>query len=94
MNKIVKITALVALLTPAVYANTVACVGCHGANFEKKAMGGKSKVVKDMSKNDIIKALKGYKDGSYGGALKSVMVSKVAKLDDKAIEALATEIKK
>jgi cytochrome c-type protein NapB len=93
MNRTVKITALVALLSPAIYANTASCVGCHGANFEKSALG-KSKIVKDMSKKDIIKALKGYKDGSYGGAMKSVMESKVAKLDDKAIEALATEIKK
>ncbi len=73
--------------------NTAVCAGCHGANFEKKAMGV-SKVVKDLSKDEIIKALKGYKDGSYGGSMKSVMKGQVAALDDKAIEAIANKIGK
>jgi cytochrome c-type protein NapB len=93
MNKIVKIVAVTALLTPALFANTAACKGCHGADFEKKALG-KSKIVKDMSKEDIVKALKGYKDGSYGGAMKGMMKGQVAKLDDAAMEAIAAEIKK
>jgi cytochrome c-type protein NapB len=94
MNKIVKIIAVTALMSPALFADgTAACKGCHGADFGKKALG-KSKVVKDMSKEDILKALKGYKDGSYGGAMKGMMKGQVAKLDDKAMEAIATEIKK
>jgi cytochrome c-type protein NapB len=93
MSKFVKVAAVAALLTTAVFADTTACAGCHGANFEKKAMNV-SKVVKDMSKEDIVKALKGYKDGSYGGAMKTVMAGQVAKLDDAGIEALAAEIKK
>jgi cytochrome c-type protein NapB len=93
MSKFVKVAAVAALLTTAAFADTAACAGCHGKDFEKKAMNV-SKVVKDMSKEDIVKALKGYKDGSYGGAMKALMKGQVAKLDDAAIEALAAEIKK
>jgi len=92
MTKIVKVIALATLLAPTLYgASTAGCLGCHGANFEKKAMG-KSKVVKDMSKADILTALKGYKDGSYGGAMKSMMKGQVAALSDADMEAIATEI--
>ena len=73
-------------------ASTAACAGCHGANFEKHAMG-KSKIVKDMSKEEIVKALKGYKDGSYGGAMKGLMKGQVASLSDTDIEAIAGSIK-
>jgi cytochrome c-type protein NapB len=69
------------------------CKGCHGANFEKKAMG-KSKEVNTMSKADIATALKGYKDGSYGGAMKGIMKGQVASFDDAAIEAIANTIGK
>ncbi len=92
MTKIVKVIALASLLAPTLYgAGTGACKGCHGANFEKKAMG-KSKVVKDMSKADIVAALKGYKDGSYGGAMKGMMESQVTALSEADMEAIAGEI--
>ncbi len=88
---VITIATLGLLSMTATAANTAACAGCHGANFEKSALG-KSKIVKDMSKADIETALKGYKDGSYGGAMKGVMKGQVAKLDDKAIEEIATSI--
>jgi len=90
----IKILTMGALLSTAVIyaASTAACVGCHGTKFEKKALG-KSKIVKDMSKDDIVKALKGYKDGSYGGAMKGTMKPYVAKLSDADIVALADAIK-
>ncbi len=93
MTKFVKVIALASLLAPTLYgaANTAGCKGCHGASFEKKAMG-KSKVVKEMSKSDIITALKGYKDGSYGGAMKGIMKGQVASLSDADMEAIASEI--
>jgi len=92
MTKFVKIIALASLLTPTLYGASMAgCVGCHGADFEKKAMG-KSKVVKDMSKADIVAALKGYKDGSYGGAMKGLMKGQVAALSDADMEAMAAKI--
>jgi len=71
--------------------DTKACAGCHGANFEKKAMNV-SKIVKDLSKDDIVKALKGYKDGSYGGAMKALMAGQVKALSDKDMEEIATQI--
>ncbi len=94
MTKVIKVMALGSLLTAsALYgASTAACAGCHGANFEKHAMG-KSKIVKDMSKEEIVKALKGYKDGSYGGAMKGLMKGQVASLSDTDIEAIAGSIK-
>ena len=69
------------------------CKGCHGQKFEKQAMG-KSNVVKDMSKEAIIKALKGYKAGTYGGAMKKIMEGQMKKLSAKDIEAIVDKIKK
>jgi len=93
MTKIVKVIALASLLAPTLYgaANTAGCKGCHGANFEKKAMG-KSKEVNKLSKADIVTALKGYKDGSYGGAMKGLMKGQVASLSDADIDTIASEI--
>jgi len=91
MIKILTIGTLLA--TSVIYAaSTTACVGCHGTNFEKKALGT-SKIVKDMSKDEIVKALKGYKDGSYGGPQKGLMKGQVVKLSDADIVAMADEIK-
>ena len=73
--------------------NTTACAGCHGANFEKKAMGV-SKIVKDLPKDEIVKALKGYKDGSFGGSMKAIMKAQASALDDATIEAIANKIGK
>ncbi len=72
-------------------ADTTACAGCHGGSFEKKAMGV-SKIVKELSKEDIVKALKGYKDGTYGGGMKAVMKGQAGGLSDADIEAIATKI--
>jgi len=92
-NLITKVAVGALLVTASSYAaSTAACIGCHGQSFEKKAMG-KSKVVKEMSKEDIIKALKGYKDGSYGGAMKAMMKGQVASLSDADMEAIADSIK-
>jgi len=89
---LIKILTVSSLLVASTYAaGTGACKGCHGQQFEKKAMG-KSKIVKDMSKEDIVKALKGYKDGSYGGAMKGIMKGQVAALSDADIAAMADEI--
>jgi cytochrome c-type protein NapB len=57
--------------------NLGACKGCHGANFEKHALG-KSKIVKDMTKADVSAALVGYKKGTYGGPMKGIMKGQVA----------------
>jgi cytochrome c553 len=67
------------------------CASCHGAAGEKKALN-KSQVIKDFSKEQIVTALKGYKDGSYGGAMKALMKGQAAKLSDADIEAVAEAI--
>ncbi len=67
------------------------CAGCHGQTAEKKALG-KSKVVNKMSEADIVIALNGYKDGSYGGAMKGLMKGQVAALNKTQIDELAKYI--
>lgn len=67
------------------------CSSCHGQNAEKKALN-KSQVIKGWSTHKITTALKGYKTGSYGGAMKGVMKAQVANLSDSEIKALATYI--
>ena len=66
----------------------VACSGCHGAKGEKKALG-MSKVIGGWEASKVEEALKGYKAGTYGGAMKGVMQGQAAKLDDAKIKALA-----
>lgn len=69
------------------------CAACHGAQGEKAALG-KSKIIKNMSTAEIITALKGYKDGTYGAASKAIMKGQVTSLNDAQISALATHISK
>jgi len=64
------------------------CTGCHGQNMETAAMG-KAKVIKDMTKADIETALKGYKDGTYGGPMKALMAAQAKKMSDEDIKAFA-----
>lgn len=66
----------------------VSCAGCHGQNGEKKALG-KSQIIKGWDEQKIITALNGYKDGSYGGAMKGVMKGQVASKSQEEIKALA-----
>jgi cytochrome c-type protein NapB len=94
MSKIWKLIAIGAIiLTTASGASTAVCKGCHGKQWEKAAMG-KAKVVKNMSKAQIIKALKGYKNGSYGGPMKGLMKAQVKNLSAADIEKMAAKIKK
>ena len=67
------------------------CAGCHGAHGEKKAMG-KSKVVANLSEKDLQTALHGYKNGTYGAAMKGLMKGQVARLSDTEIDSLAKYI--
>jgi len=89
-----KILLLSSLLAVVAFANPYAkCAGCHGANGEKVALG-KSKIIKDMTKAEIITAMNGYKDGSYGGPMKGLMKGQVATLSAADIEAIANQIGK
>ena len=67
------------------------CVACHGAKAEKKALN-KSHVIQGWSVDKLVTAMKGYKDGSYGGATKGLMKGQVASYDDAKIKAVAEYI--
>ena len=67
------------------------CVGCHGMDGSKKALG-RSAPITGWAEAKTIKALNGYKDGSYGGAMKGLMKGQVAKLSAADIKALAKHI--
>ncbi len=94
MRKITKIVLGLAVLGATSLAATdgVAlykkCAGCHGVNGEKKALG-KSMIIKGWEKEKTIAALKGYKDGSYGGTMKGLMKGQVMSLSDEQIELIA-----
>jgi len=80
MKKIVLGTLVLSVAAFAA-VNLGACKGCHGQNFEKKALG-KSKIVSDMTKAEVSAALIGYKKGTYGGPMKGVMKGQVAKYSE------------
>ena len=67
------------------------CAGCHGAKGEKKALGA-SQVIGGWDAAKTVAALKGYKDGSYGGAMKGVMKGQVASYSDADIAAVSAYI--
>lgn len=92
MKKIILATTL--LTACVAFANPYAkCAGCHGATGEKAAMG-KSKVIKDMTKSEFVAALKGYKDGTYGGPMKALMGAQVKNMDEATMQAIADKIAK
>ncbi len=94
MKKIVlSIVALTATTALMAGVNAGACQGCHGADWAKPALG-KSKNVAEMTHADIAAALKGYKDGSYGGPMKGLMKGQVAKYSDADLDAFSQTIGK
>ncbi len=69
------------------------CVSCHGAQGEKLALGVGA-VLAGQSKDELIMKMKGYKDGSYGGAKKGKMVPKAVMLTDGQIKTVSAYIAK
>ncbi|MEF2145544.1 MAG: c-type cytochrome [Desulfovibrionaceae bacterium] len=67
------------------------CMGCHGGDGSKVQNGT---VLKGMSEPQVIMALQGYRDGSYGGSKKGLMKNIAAKLTDADIKALGERIAK
>lgn len=67
------------------------CQGCHGANYEKRALG-RSQIIKNFSYSQIVSALKGYKDGTYGGFTSGIMKSQVANLSESDMADIASDI--
>jgi len=70
-----------------------ACAGCHGSHGERQAMG-KSQIIKGWAATKVASALHGYKDGTYGGAMKGIMKGQASKLDDAKIEAIGEYLSK
>ncbi|MBL4730324.1 MAG: c-type cytochrome [Sulfurimonas sp.] len=67
------------------------CASCHGMNAEKVALG-KSKVIADMTEQELIDAMNGYGDDTYGGAMKGLMKGQVGRLSADDINSLAAYI--
>jgi cytochrome c553 len=73
--------------------NTDNCVGCHGLNFEKIAMG-RSNIVNEMTKEYIEATLFNYKYNSVEGTMNPLMSWQTAQLSDDEIQAIAQQIGK
>ena len=69
------------------------CAGCHGMKGEKHALG-QSNVIGGQSKAELVKKIEGYKNGTYGGAMKGLMAGQVKSLTPEEIDALADYISK
>lgn len=67
------------------------CAACHGAKAEKKALN-KSHIIQGWDAAKIEASLKGYKDGSYGGAMKGLMKGQIASYSDADIKAVSEYI--
>lgn len=95
MKKIVIASIAALTVSSALMAgvNAGACVACHGADWSKHAMG-KSKNVAEMSHADIATALKGYKDGSYGGPMKGIMKGQVGRYSNADLDAFSQTVGK
>ena len=95
MKKVISSIAVVTLLGISAHATQLytKCAACHGEKGEKVSLG-KSLVIKDMSKEAFVSAMKGYKDGSYGKEQKALMKPQVATLNDAQIEEIANFIVK
>lgn len=73
-------------------ALTGKCAACHGASFEKAALG-KSVIVKGQSAGAIETSLKGYKAGTLNKAgMGALMKGQVATMSDADIKAAAAYI--
>lgn len=96
MKKIVLATvALVGFAFAEAPAAYTSCKACHGVKGEiNVTTQSKSRVPGNLTKADVVKALNGYKDGSYGDAMKGIMKGQVAKLTDADIKALSEYIGK
>ena len=93
MKKIV-LTAIFAAATAASLsaASIAAWASCHGANFDKPALG-KAEIVKGWDAAKIIASLNGYKAGTLNNhGMGAVMKGQVVKLSDADIADIAKQI--
>ena len=64
------------------------CAACHGSHAEKSALN-QSAVINTWDAKRIASAIVGYQDGTYGGAMKTLMHNQVKDLSRAQIEALS-----
>jgi len=70
------------------------CVGCHGVNGEKAALG-KSAIIKGQDANKTIEQLNNYKAGTLNQTgMGGLMKGQVASMDDDTIKDVADYIEK
>ena len=68
------------------------CIGCHGANGEKSALG-KSAIITGQVATKTIEQLNGYKAGTLNvHGMGGLMKGQVASMDEAAIKAVADYI--
>ncbi|MCK9491714.1 MAG: cytochrome C [Sulfurimonas sp.] len=94
MKKSIVLVAILGLGSFAMADVYQKCVICHGKDGEKAALVNKSKVIKDMTKAEIVASMKGYQDGTYGGAMKGMMVEHSKNLSEADINEIAEKIGK
>jgi cytochrome c553 len=92
MKKIALILVALSSLYLTASVNYQTCAGCHGQTGGISALGGASKIIKNMSKEEIVSALTGYQNGTYGGSMAMIMKGQVAGLNEEQIKELATII--
>jgi len=93
MKKILVLLSFIGIGAMATDINLAACKGCHGLNWERSALM-KSKIVKDLTKEEIQESLTGYKNGTYGGPMKGVMIGQLAKYSEEDIKLIVDKIEK
>ena len=93
MKKIIitSIVALVASSSLVAAVNSASCKGCHGANFEKKALG-RSDIVANLTHNEIANRLIDYKTTTESDEM--IMKAQVGKYSDAELKEFSKTIGK
>ena len=63
------------------------CQTCHGINFEKKAFSF-SKIVANMTQDEVRESLIGYKYKTYGKKFKKIMYAEIGRYSVKELSEL------
>ena len=88
LTSIVTLAASSALMAG---VNPATCKGCHGVNFEKKALG-RSEIVANLTHDEIAKRLIAFKTTTEGDEM--IMKAQVGKYSDADLEAFSKTIGK
>lgn len=67
------------------------CAACHGSHGDKPALN-QSAIIGEWDAQRIVAAIVGYQEGTYGGAMKTLMQNQVKSLSHSQIEGLAEYI--